>query len=260
MNASPIVKRIASHLPGYLFIALLLAAIEIAAQTGLVKAALIPPPSQVGKVLWAILVSGEFAMPMFQTLATLFIGWGIASISGIVLGVAMGYFPAVYVLFEPLVEILRTIPKPVLLPVLMLFLGLGDPMKICIVALASFFPVLINTIQAVRGIDPTLIDTARTFGHRTVAVLWRVILPASAPLILAGMRVSLGIGLILVVLSEMLAGTGGLGQLIMNMQHMFKVRETFAWLVILAAVGFALAMLFDWAERKLTFWNAPKAQ
>ena len=253
-------KRLAEHLPGYIFIALLLVVIEVAAQTGLVKAALIPPPSQVGKVLWAILASGDFAAPMLQTLGTLFMGWGIACVAGIVLGVAMGYFQPVYVLFEPLVEILRTIPKPVLLPLLMLFLGLGDPMKICIVALASFFPVLINTVQAVRGIDPTLIDTARNFGHSTAAVLRRVILPASAPLILAGMRVSLGIGLVLVILSEMLAGTGGLGHLIMDMQHTFKVRETFAWLVILAVVGFALAMLFDWAERRLTFWNAPKAQ
>jgi ABC-type nitrate/sulfonate/bicarbonate transport system permease component len=253
-------RRLADHLPGYVFIALLLAAVEVAAQAGLVKAALIPPPSQVGKVLWAILASGEFVTPMIETLSTLFIGYAIACFAGITLGVAMGYFKPAYLLFEPLVEILRTIPKPVLLPLLMLFLGLGDPMKICIVALASLFPVLINTIQAVRGIDPTLIDTARNFGHSTAAVLWRVILPASAPLILAGMRVSLGIGLILVVLSEMLAGTGGLGQLIMNMQHTFKVRETFAWLVILAVVGFALAMLFDWAERRLTFWNAPKTQ
>ena len=140
----------------------------------------------------------------------------------------------------------------------MLFLGLGLPMKLFVVALAAFFPVLINTVQAVRAVDPTLIDTARTFGHRTRAILARVILPACAPMILAGMRVSLGLALILVVLSEMLAGTGGLGQLILDMQHAFKVRETFAWLVILAVVGFALAMLFDWVERHIVFWNAPR--
>jgi ABC-type nitrate/sulfonate/bicarbonate transport system permease component len=138
----------------------------------------------------------------------------------------------------------------------MLFLGLGAPMKISIVTLAAFFPILINTLQAVRGVDPLLIDTARTFAHSDTAILRRVLLPASAPLIFAGMRISLGLALILVVLSEMLSGTGGLGYLIVGMQRTFQVRETFAWLVILSVVGFALTMLFDWIERKLVFWRS----
>ena len=254
------IKRLAGFVPGCLFIALLLGAVEVAARTGLVKAALVPPPSEVGRVLWVIVSTGEFAAPMLQTLTILFISYGIACVLGIALGILMGYFQPVYCLLEPLVEILRTIPKPILLPPLMLFLGLGNPMKIFIVTLAALFPVLINTVQAVRSVDPTLVDTARTFGRGTASILWRVILPASVPMILAGMRISLGIGLVLVVLSEMLAGTGGLGQVIMDMQNSFKVRETFAWLVIMAVMGFALAVLFDWVERRLTFWNVPESQ
>ena len=252
--------RLTSVLPGIAVIVLALAGLEAAARGGLVKAAILPPPTEVASVLWDLVASGDFAAPMLQTLAILFLAYAIACSAGIVLGILMGYFHPVYVLLEPLAEILRTIPKPILLPPIMLFLGLGMPMKLFIVALAAFFPVLINTVQAVRAVDPVLIDTARTFGHGTPAVLARVILPASLPLILAGMRVSLGIALVLVVLSEMLAGTGGLGQLIMDMQQAFKVRETFAWLVILAVVGFALAMLFDWVERRVAFWNAPRDQ
>ena len=252
--------RLARFLPGAAVIALALAALEVAARTGLVNAAVMPPTSEIARVLWRILSSGAFVAPMMHTLAILFVAYAIACFSGIALGMAMGWFRPVYGLLEPLAEILRTIPKPVLLPPLMLFLGLGDPMKLFIVALAAFFPVLINTLQAVRAVDPVLIDTARTFGHRTPAILARVILPASAPLILAGMRVSLGIALVLVVLAEMLSGTGGLGQLILDMQHSFRARETFAWLVILAVVGFALAMLFDWVDRRIAFWNAPRDQ
>lgn len=252
--------RAAEIAPGCIVIAIMLCGIELASRTGLVKAALIPPPSEVGRVLWTILSSGEFLAPLLQTLTILFISYAMACVLGILLGVLMGYFRAMYCLFEPLVEILRTIPKPILLPPLMLLLGLGHPMKIAIVSMAALFPVLINTMQAVRSVDPTLIDTARTLGHGTGPILWRVILPSSAPLILAGMRVSLGIGLVLVVLSEMLAGTGGLGQVMMDMQNTFKVRETFAWLIIIAVVGFVLAMLFDWMERRLTFWNSPKAE
>lgn len=250
--------RVFELVPGVTVIALVLAGIEAASRTGLVKTAIVPPPTEVATVLWRILVSGAVAEPMVLTLSILFLAYGIACLLGIGLGILMGYFQWAYGLLEPLAEILRTVPKPVLLPPLMLFLGIGTPMKLFIVALAAFFPVLINTVQAVRAVDPTLVDTARTLGHGTPAILARVVLPASTPLILAGMRVSLGIALVLVVLSEMLAGTGGLGQLIMDMQRSFKVRETFAWLVILAVVGFALAMLFDWVERRIAFWNAPR--
>jgi ABC-type nitrate/sulfonate/bicarbonate transport system permease component len=250
--------RLARYLPGAAVIALALAFVEIAPRIGLIKAVILPPTSEIARVLWRLIATGAFFEPMMHTLAVLFVAYFIACLAGISLGIAMGWFRPLYGLLEPLAEILRTIPKPVLLPPLMLFLGLGDPMKLFIVSLAAFFPVLINTVQAVRSVDPELIDTARTFGHGTTAILTRVVLPASAPLILAGMRVSLGIALVLVVLAEMLAGTGGLGQLILDMEHSFKVRETFAWLVILAVVGFALAMLFDWADRRIAFWNAPQ--
>ena len=243
--------------PGLAFIVLALAGLELAVQQGIVKAVLVPAPSQTATVLWKIVRSGAVLQPLGETLWLLSSGYGIACALGVVLGVAMGYFRGLYNLLEPLAEVLRTIPKPVLLPPLMLFLGLGFPMKIFIVALAGVFPVLINTMQAVRSVDPVLIDTARTFGYGTASILWRVMLPASAPLILAGMRVSLGFALVLVVLSEMLAGNGGLGQLLSDMQRSFQVRETFAWLAIVAVLGFTLTMAFDWLERRIAFWNAP---
>jgi ABC-type nitrate/sulfonate/bicarbonate transport system permease component len=248
--------RLTVWLPGIAFIALVLAGIEYASQARLVNPVLVPPPSEVAKVLWRILASGEVVGPLAETLGLLFVSYGIACAAGIGLGIVMGYYRPIYNVLEPLAEILRTIPKPVLLPPLMLFLGLGAPMKIFIVAIAAFFPVLINTMQAVRSVDPTLIDTARTFSHGDAAILGKVLFPASTPLIMAGMRVSLGLALILVVLSEMLAGTGGLGYLIIGMQRSFQVRETFAWLVILSAVGISLTMIFDWIERKLVFWNS----
>jgi ABC-type nitrate/sulfonate/bicarbonate transport system permease component len=130
-------------------------------------------------------------------------------------------------------------------------------MEITIIALSSFFPVLINTIQGVRGVDPTMVDTARTFGYGTRAIWLRILLPASVPFILAGMRISLGIGLVMVIIAEMLSGTGGLGDVILSAQRSFKVKDSYAWLVVLAVFGFALIALFDWAERRLSFWHAP---
>lgn len=104
-----------------------------------------------------------------------------------------------------------------------------------------------------------LINTARTFGHGQFAILRKVILPASLPLILVGMRVSLSLGLILVVVTEMIAGSGGLGYLIVDMQRSFKVLDMYAWLVILAVMGFLLNAGFVRIERRATHWSAARA-
>ena len=91
-------------------------------------------------------------------------------------------------------------------------------------------------------------------------MLWRILLPASAPFILAGMRISLGISLVVVIIAEMISSTGGLGDLILDMQRSFQVTDSYAWLVIVAVLGFGLNVLFRWAERRTTFWNAPAAE
>jgi ABC-type nitrate/sulfonate/bicarbonate transport system permease component len=158
-------------------------------------------------------------------------------------------------LLEPLLEMLRPIPKPALLPPLILLFGLGAPMKIAIVFLGAVFPVLINTIQGVRTIDPVLIDVARTYRCGTMRTVFRVILPASLPMILAGMRVSLGLGLVLVVLAEMLTGENGLGAQVVDAQRAFRVYDMYAWTAMLALLGLSLALTFEWMERRLIFWN-----
>jgi ABC-type nitrate/sulfonate/bicarbonate transport system permease component len=124
-----------------------------------------------------------------------------------------------------------------------------------IISLAALFPVLINTVQAVKGVDPVLLWTARTFRCSRSYTVFRVILPASMPLILTGMRVSLGLGLVLVVLAEMLAGENGLGFLILDMERSFRIVEMYAWVVILAVVGLALAFGFELLETRVVPWR-----
>jgi ABC-type nitrate/sulfonate/bicarbonate transport system permease component len=237
----------------------LLCGVEAAVRTGKVNPALIPSPTTVARQVLEILASGAFLEPLAATLRLLFIAYFAASALAILLGLLMGRSQAIYNLFEPLTEVLRPLPKPALLPPLILFLGLGDVMKVAVIGLAVFFPVLINTVQGVRGVDRVLVDTARTFGHGRGAILARVIFPASLPLILAGMRVSLALGLILVVIAEMLAGTGGLGYLILDMQRTFRVKEMYAWVVILAVLGYALNAIFLEVERRTIRWaRAPE--
>ena len=247
------------RLLGAITIGGLLLVLELVVRTGGVNPALIPAPSQVLLQTWRIVMSASLFEPLRSTLYLLFAGYFLGSALAIALGLLMGRFQAAYHLFEPLVELLRPLPKPALLPPLILFLGLGDPMKLTVVGLGVFFPILINTIQGVRGTDPVQINVARTFGHSGARVLLKVILPSAMPMIFAGMRVGLGLGLILVVIAEMLAGTGGVGFLIIDMQRTFQVTRMYAWLLILAVLGFALNSLFVRLERRAIHWALPSA-
>jgi ABC-type nitrate/sulfonate/bicarbonate transport system permease component len=254
-----LVERMGALVAGCILPITALCLLEFAAKTRLVNATFLPPPTNIIAVLGGIVASGHVFPPLAQTIGLLFAGYGIGCMSAICLGILMGYSRSVFNLLEPLIELVRPLPKPALLPALILFLGLGAKMEITIVALGCFFPVLINTLQGVRAVDPTLVDTARTFGHSPVTIWRQILLPASAPYILAGMRVSLGLGLILVVTAEMLSGTGGLGDAILDSQRKFQVAESYSWLVVLALLGLLLTWLFAAIERRLTFWQVPRA-
>lgn len=246
----------AEHLVGAATLTSLIALLELTVRAGAVNAAIVPPPSVIAGKLAGILSAGTFLEPLGQTLRLLAIAYVIGCLAGIGLGLLMGRFAWVHDLFEPLIEVLRPLPKPALLPPLILFLGLGDAMKLTVVAMGVFFPILINTVQGVRGTEPVLLDAARTFGHGRAAQLFKVVLPSALPLVFSGMRVSLGLGLVLVVIAEMLAGTGGVGFLIIDMQRSFRIADMYAWIVILAAIGFCLNLLFLRVERRAIHWSA----
>lgn len=251
-----VASRLLRLLPGILFIVVLLAALEIAVATGMANATLSPPPSRIAAEVIRLIGSGKVWAPLGHTLSLLAAGYALACVFGVLIGILMGQYRWLYNLLEPLVELLRPLPKPALLPPLMLLLGLGSAMKISIVALGATFPILINALQAARGVDSVLVNTARTLGHGGVAILWRVVLPSTAPMVLAGMKVSLGLSLVLVILAEMLSATGGLGAVIIDMQRSFRVTEMYAWVVILSIVGLSLVSVFNFIQRRLTFWQA----
>lgn len=260
MRRGGIFEAIGGRIAGFLLVPVSLTALEWAVASGHVRRALVPAPTDVLAELAYIIRAGELWAPLGQTLLLLAIAYIIASTLAIALGLAMGRSHFFFNLLEPLVEIIRPLPKPALLPPLILFMGVGSTMKTTIVGLAVFFPVLINTVQGARGIDPVMIGTARTFGYGRLKIVRKIVLPAALPFIFAGLRVSLGLGLILVVVAEMLAGTGGVGYLILDMQRTFQARAMYAWLIILACLGFALNSVFVLLERRILFWSAHSHQ
>lgn len=221
----------------------------------LVSPALLPPPSSVARALVTLIADGDIWRQLLHT-AALFAGsYAIACVLGIAIGIWMGCSEFVDGLLQPIVELLRPIPKSALVPALFLFLGIGPLTMVTVVVVAAVFPVLINVYQGVRGLDPVLSETARTFGCSRWRTIRSVVLPATLPAIFTGMKVALSLGIVLAVLAEMLAGQSGLGFIILDTQRAFQTDQMYAWVVVLAAFGAACSLLFDRIERLAIPWH-----
>ena len=192
------------------------------------------------------------AVPSLVRMGT---GYGIAAVGAIVIGVALGLSVWATRLFEPIVEFLRAIPTVVLIPFGIVVFGVDDTMKVFVIALGCSFPVILNTVDGVRGVDQTLIDVARTFRFSRVERLWRVILPSASPQIFAGLRASLSLALILMVVSEMVASTNGIGYAILQSQRLFAVADMWAGIIAIGLLGYLINGLLVVAEGKVLAWH-----
>ena len=213
-----------------------------------------PPVTEVARALVAGLRSGELLQIFGSTLWRMATGFALGSLAGVVLGLAMGSLPRVNAALRPLVELVRPIPIPAIIPPLILLLGIDHAMKVFIVAFACFFPVLVNTIGGVRSVDRTALDVARTLQVGRLRTQLQVVLPTSLPYILAGLRISLALALIVSVVAEMIAGSEGVGYYIMTMQFAMRASDMYAAIVLLAAVGYGLNRAMLAVEHRLLHW------
>jgi ABC-type nitrate/sulfonate/bicarbonate transport system permease component len=213
-----------------------------------------PPVTEILRALAAGLGSGELARVFGSTLWRMATGFAIGSVAGVLVGIMMASFPLADAALRSLVELLRPIPLPAIVPPLILLLGIDHAMKVFAVAFACFFPVLVNTVGGVRAVDPTALDVARTFQVGRLRTLLRVVLPASLPFILAGLRTSLALALIVSVVAEMIAGSEGIGYYIMTMQYAMQPSAMYAAIFLLAAVGYGLNLALLAVERRLVPW------
>ena len=213
-----------------------------------------PPVTQIVKAIVAGLGNGELVQVFGSTLWRMATGLAIGAVLGVVLGIAMATFPVADAALRSLVELLRPIPMPAIVPPLILLLGIDHAMKVAAVAFACFFPVLLNTIGGVRTVDPIALDVARTLQVGRLRTLVQVVLPASLPAILAGLRTSLALALIVSVVAEMIAGSEGIGYYIMTMQYAMRSSDMYAAIFLLAALGYGLNAGLLAIERRLLHW------
>jgi len=199
--------------------------------------------------------SGELPRLMLSTLGRMVAGFAFGSVAGVVVGLVLGTLPFLARALTPLLEGLRPLPIPAIVPPLILFLGLDDLLKITVVAVAVFFPVMVNTLGGARNIEPVLLATARTFRVSRIRTLTAVVLPAALPSILAGLRTALALALVTTIVAEMIAGSGGIGYYIIETQFAMRPDQMYAGVVCLAAIGYGLNALFVTIESRLIAWD-----
>ncbi|MEU0243173.1 ABC transporter permease subunit [Streptomyces sp. NPDC006235] len=181
-------------------------------------------------------------------------GYALAAVAGVALGTVIGSYRRVRAVCEPVLEFLRAVPPPVLVPVIMLFAGIGDTMKVTVIAAGCVWPVLLNTVEGVRAVDPVMAETARSYGITGAARIRNLVLRSASPQIFAGLRQALSIGIILMVISEMFAASNGLGFTIVQFQRGFAIPDMWTGILVLGLLGFLLSVVFQWVERRVLGW------
>jgi ABC-type nitrate/sulfonate/bicarbonate transport system permease component len=191
---------------------------------------------------------------VLPSLGRLAVGYVLALVAGVALGVLIGSNRHVRAFLEPLLEFLRAIPPPVLVPVFILLLGLGDRTKVVVIAFGCVWPILLNTVEGVRGRDEVLSDTCRTYGIGGRLRLWHLLLRSASPRIVTGARQALAIAIIVMVISEMIAANNGLGFTVLQFQRGFQIPAMWSGVLLLGLIGVLLAWGFRWGERRVLGW------
>ena len=228
---------------------------ELLVRLKLIDSLLCPAPSAVLAAAFRLSKSGELGAAIGGTLGRLTIGFAIGSLAGLTLGLLMGAFKVVRRTFEPLISALNSTPKLTLLPMLMLFLGIGDTPRIALIALSAMIVLAMHGLDAVRGIHPAYVDLARNNNARSADLLWNVYLPASLPQIFTGFRIAVGRALVVAVTTELIGGRNGLGNLIWMGWQTFAVEKLYTGVVVTTLLGTILHWSFDAVEQLVAPWS-----
>jgi NitT/TauT family transport system permease protein len=232
---------------------------EILARSGFVSPIVAPAPSRIVATLFRELGTGAMPVHILATVIRLTVGLFIGATVGILFGLAMGLSGRLSRFADPFVAAAHPIPKIAVLPIVMVFLGIGEASKMAMVALSVFFPLLINTMMGVRQISPVHFDVAKSYGATRWKMFTRVVVPASMPMILSGLRIGLNIALVVTISVEIVTASVGLGALIWLSWETMRIDVLYATLVVTAAFGIFFSLLIQFLLVRLVPW-APRTE
>ncbi|GAA4724268.1 ABC transporter permease [Nocardioides endophyticus] len=215
----------------------------------------LPSLTRIADAWWLEMRSGTLLPAFVDTVRVTLVGFAVATAVGVIVGFLMGRFRPIWAMLEPTVELLRQTPVTALFPLLILYFGIGEQLKVVAVALVATFPILLSSYTGARNVAATMTETARTFKLSWLRTQWEVALPCALPYVLVGMRQALGIALVVSVVASMLAGNTGVGYYLMQAQQVLNVTALFAGILSTALVGYLLNQVFLVAEYFLTRWQ-----
>ncbi|GAA2188036.1 ABC transporter permease [Micromonospora lupini] len=228
---------------------------EVAPRLGLVDRVFLPPLSEVLVAWWELLRSGQLAEHVGASLTRSLAGLGLAVLTAIPLGLLIGWYRPLAELLSPLLEVFRNTAALALLPVFVLILGLGETSKIALVLYACSWPILLNTIAGVKGVDPLLIRSARSMGLNHLRLFQKVILPAAVPTIFTGVRLAGAYSILVLVAAEMVGAKAGLGYLVNYAQYNFAIPDMYSGIITISAIGLVVNQLLVALERRFSTWR-----
>jgi NitT/TauT family transport system permease protein len=228
---------------------------EALARFGLIDTRFFPAPTTVFQTMVGLIADGTLWMHTAASLQRLFWGSLLGGVPGLLLGLAMGLYPSLRALLEPLVAATYPIPKSAILPLVLLIFGLGESSKIVMVAAGVFYPVLVNAAAGVMEIPPVYLEVGRNFGAGRLQVFRTIALPGALPLIMTGIKLGVGMGLILIAIAEMVGAKSGLGFMIWNAWEILSVETMYVGLIVIALLGFLFSLILTEIEHLMVPWK-----
>lgn len=253
----PSLKNIANTITGSRWFSplLLLAAWEAGSRTGLIPERTLAAPSAVLSTLFGMVVSGELPGNLLVSFGRALAGLVIGVSAGIVLALIAGLSRKGEAAVDPLMQIKRTIPTLALTPLFIVWFGIGETPKIALIAFASLFPVYLNLYSGIRSVDLRLLEGARSFGLSRAEQVWHVILPGALPSLLVGLRYSLSISILVLVVAEQINASAGLGYLINNARDFMRTDIIVVCLIVYAVLGLSADWLVRTIETRALVWR-----
>ena len=231
---------------------------ETFSQTGIIDIRFFPPPSGIFQHLFFVSPSEGIFTDIGASLSRIFWGYISGTSLGIIVGIAMGVNPLIRQALFPLVALTYPIPKIAILPLIMLIFGIGEMSKIIVVAIGSFFLVLMNTLHGVETLSKIYHDVAQVYRINYSNYLLKIIFPGALPSIFTGLRLAIGYSLVIVVAAEFSGADAGIGYLIWQSWETFSIKSMYAGIFVISLLGFGFAIGLDFLEKMLIKWNPQK--
>lgn len=225
------------------------------ARVGALPGVLFSSPTVVIRTLVDALVSGEMVQHVIATLSRVLPGLLLGAIPGTLLGLAMGWSSALRRAVDPILMAIHPIPKIAILPLLMIFLGIGEASRIAVASVAAFFPMLINTMAGVRQTNPIYFEVAENYGASRTKLFTRVVLPGSLPLALSGLRLAANVTLLVTIAAEIVMADAGLGSLVWLAWETLRVEMLYATLIVVSLLGISISQGLYRLQKYLVPWQ-----